>query len=433
MNIFVLLAGLTFSLPAQAATFSFSGTAVGRYAQHTSQTPGGPASQRAELNLQQKISLPPKWTLIVGGRGFYENVYNASKQVYPETLRKQDTYEIRPQDTYAEYKSGNFVGRLGYQQVVWGETFGNMYADFINPRDLRDGAPLDVVSSRLSIPMIFGKYIGEKYSLEGLLIPRPEFHIMPLPGSDFAPISKEELPSFNNVEVERERYWWGSEYGSRVTSTIGSTDVSAFYMNHFDRYPYYEVAPGTVPGATLRLRERHQRINTFGGGAASEINGYVARVELVHNAGRLVPIRRPASIDYVTAGENAGVFSVDLPSWKRLNISLQISNSRLDQKLDYVLRDQDQSNAGVRVMWGMFNSSNLELLAVNSLTDKGSRVQADFMTPLTSSLEVHAGAEWFGGAVTSEYGRLHEASRVYISLKSYLSAIPEKPLSRFAR
>jgi hypothetical protein len=91
------------------------------------------------------------------------------------------------------------------------------------------------------------------------------------------------------------------------------------------------------------------------------------------------------------------------------------------------MRDRDQSYGGARAVIGLFNSSNLEILAAKSLSDQGNRLQMDFMTPLTSALEAHAGGEFFSGPVSSEYGRVHEASRVYISLKSYLSALPERP------
>ncbi len=428
----VLLLGLTFVLPAQAVVFTFSGTALGRYAHHTNSKPGGPASQRLELNLQQKIALPPRWTIMVAGRGFFENVYNASKEIYPEALRNQDGHELRLQDTYLEYKSGKILTRFGNQQVVWGETFGNLYADIVNPRDLREGVPLDSISSRRSVPMAFGKYIAETFSVEALVLPRPEFHVLPLPGSDFAPISTEEVP-YKSVNVERERYWWGTEYGMRGSTTFGTTDVSAFYMNHYDRYPYYELAPGTIPGTNLNLRERHARISTIGLGAASEINGYVARVELVRNTGRLAPVRAPASIDFVTTDEEIGVLSVDLPSWRRFNFSLQVSNSRFIADKQYITRDRDQSYGGARVVVSLFRSSNLELLAAKSFSDQGTRLQTDFMTPLTSSLEIHFGGEAYSGPRTSEYGRMHEAGRVYVSLKSYLSALPENALSKYSR
>lgn len=428
----IFFLGLTFTLPAQAVVFTFSGTGLARYGQHTNSKPGGPASQRLELNLQQKIALPPNWTIMIGGRAFLENVYNASKEVYPESLRKHDGHEIRLQDTYLEYKGGKILTRFGDQQVVWGETFGNLYADIVNPRDLREGVPLDSISSRRSVPMAFGKYIAEGYSVEALVIPRPEFHVLPLPGSDFAPISSEEVP-FKNVDVERERYWWGTEYGTRASTTFGTTDVSAFFMNHYDRYPYYELAPGTVPGTQLNLRERHARITTFGLGAASEINGYVARVELVRNAGRLAPVRSPSSIDFVTTDEEIGVLSVDLPSWRRFNVSLQVSNSRFIEEKKYITRDRDQSYGGARVVVSLFNASNLEFLAAKSFSDQGTRIQTDFMTPITSSLEAHFGGELYSGPTSSEYGRIHEASRVYVSLKTYLSALPERPLSKFSR
>jgi len=415
---------------AGATTYSFTGYAAGRYAHHLQPSVPGPASERVDFDLQQKIVTNSRWTFVIGGHAFYENIYRSPGNHYPSSIRLLDSAELRLQDTYAQYKFEGTMIRLGNQQVVWGETFANMHSDVINPRDLREGAQLSAEATRRSIPMAFVKYIKNGWSAEFLGVPRPEFHLLPLPGSDYAPLSAEEL-KFVNLNIQRETYRWGFEYGGRVTKTVDAlaADFSVFAINHYDRFPYYEVPVVSPLASEVDLRERHKRINTFGMGVAKDWEGYVARAEFVDNVARYLPIRSATGVGFTQTDEQIIVMALDFPTWRRFNLSIQYSSSHLTEFRSYLLRFTDQNIGALRASLGLFEESTIEVVAAKSFLDDGARIQTEFMTPVSHLLELHFGVEIYGGPVRSELGRLHEADRIYLSAKAFLPAF--KPTGKW--
>lgn len=416
----LLLLGSLLSWSAEARMkASFSATAQAKYAQHM-QSPGGPAAEKGELNAKQTFQFHPDWTAVGGIHAWFDNVYNAQKNIYPEQARKLDSHELRIEDAYLEYKSGPALVRAGNQQVVWGETFGNMYADIVNPRDMREGFALDGTYSRRSTPMIFGKLIFGDWSVEALGIPKPHFHVIPLPGTDFVPLPK-KIGTFTSIKVDREETANADpEAGGRVSYTHDRIDASIFYLNYYDRFPFYS-EEGTSTATELRLHERHTRLQSTGLSAAFDYEGYVARIEAVHNTNRQLPVFSGNSVAYVTTDEEIGVASVDLPAWERINPSLQVSTSFYDVQAQYLFRRRIQTLLAARMTAQIFNSSTLEFIVSRSATDEGLRILGEFMTPLASDIELRVGFDSYSGPVSSEYGRLGNASRAYVSLRGYFN------------
>lgn len=399
---------------------SFSATAQAKYAQHT-QSPGGPANERADLNAKQSVQFDQQWSAVAGGKAWFDNVYNAQSSKYPESVRKLDTQEVRLEDAYLEYRSGPVLARLGNQQVVWGETFGNMFADIVNPRDMREGVPLDGTNTRRAIPMAFGKLIFGDFSVEAVGIPKPHFHIIPQPGSDFVPLPQ-KIGSYTSVSVTREETANADpEAGGRLSYTHDNLDASIFYFNYYDRFPFY--VQESSPLTEIRLRERHTRLQSTGFSGAMDFQGYIARVEAIHNTNRQLPVFSGSSVAYVTTDEEIGVVSVDLPAWEKINSSLQASTSYYDVNAQYLFRRRIQTLFSARMLAQVFETSTMEFVVSRSAADEGLRITGEFMTPLSSELELRLGFDSYSGPVTAEYGRLGNASRAYVSLRGYFKGI----------
>jgi hypothetical protein len=217
----------------------FDGAAQVLYAEHTS-APLSAASERASVNGEQKVEFSDAWKAALGGFFWYDNVYNANRNTYPQTLRDLDTYEGRLQNAYIEYSEELWDTKIGNSQVVWGETFGNSPSDIVNPKDFREGIPLNVSTVRRAVPMVDTKLLIGHFSIEGVYIPNPEFNIMPLPGSDYGAFVPSKI-GFRQIIVDRERRLSGAraDAGARLSDTIGATDLSLIYFEHFDREPAY--------------------------------------------------------------------------------------------------------------------------------------------------------------------------------------------------
>ncbi|MGZ3722857.1 MAG: DUF1302 family protein [Bdellovibrionales bacterium] len=411
---------LYFTLPVAARAdvkANFTGAGSARFAEHIV-TPVTPASERLDLNAIQKLSFTPEWSAVIGGKAFFEGVYQNAE--YSNSLRNQDSQEFRFQDVYLQFKGDNWIVRLGNQQVVWGEAFGGFYSDIVNPKDFRDGTSLDLATLRRSVLMGNVKYLGEHFSWEGIVLPRPEFNVNPAPGSDFAPIPKSAF-GFKSVVIDRELVLPKQDLdaGTRLTGTFGQTDLSLLYFNYYDRAPYYKIT-NAVPGGELRLKEVHARVQSLGTTLASDISGYVLRAEVIRTMGRTVPTLKGTSISTQTTDETVGVASLDVPTWNSINFSLQISEDDLASSGAYFLQSTQQTHAGARALINVLTASTCEILYIHSLTDGGARAEAEFMHPLASNLEARVGVDNFFGSEASEFGAVQRASRVYVSLRGYM-------------
>lgn len=425
----LLLASLLFASPAFALKPTFHGTLLARDAEHLT-TPSYPASQRLDLFAEQKLEFTNDANVVVSGRGFYENVYFARPQEYSGALRENDAREWWLQDAYAEYKVAGWSLRVGNQQVVWGETFGNPYSDLVNPKDLREGGGLDLAAIRRATPMGNLKYVADGFSAQALFLPRPEFNILPLPGSDYMPLTAPRY-LFKELVYERERRAPENadpEFGGRLSLTFGNTDFSLLFMDYYDRNPFYELLPDTAAGGRLHVQERHARIRSGGMTIATELGGYVVRFEAIRNTNRQIPIVVNNDISVRTTDETIFTGMVDLPTFFRTNISVLLATSELALNYPYLLRKTREPQGGLRAQVNLFEQSSLEVQFQNSFAGQGNHTMAEFMTPLTSALEARVGVDMYGGPGDGQLGRLQRANRVYASVKAYFDGF--KPAAR---
>ncbi len=407
---------LSLSPAAEALDGSFSGRVDEKIAEHTN-APVTPASYYGLVLLEGKANLSREWSLVGGFQGWIEGIYNDVPVGVP---LRSDFYEVLPQDTYVQFKNSGFTMRLGNQQVVWGETFGNFYADIVNPKDLRQGIPLDVRQIRRSIPMLMLRYIAGPFSLQGLYIMRSSFNLLPLPGSDYVAVGN-SIPGFQQVQIFRETTlpWFagGGEYGTRAALTIGKFDLSVFYLNYFDRMPHYRIADST-PGVLLNVNEVHSRMYSVGSAIAGEIGaGYVVRAEAVGSLNKVFPTLTGSAVGEITADENLYCLSLDFPTWKRLNFSVQGSASARSKEASWLYGQTRESFFSARASIDLFSASNWLTTYTSNLSDRSTRLQTEFTFPVSSATEIRPGFDYYFGPAGSQFGDIPRASRAYVLLR----------------
>lgn len=416
-TVLLLFSLVVFGATGHAAKDTISGQVDATLAQRTLE-PRHLSSEALTLFLQYKKPIDFRWRSVLSLQESFELAY-IDQPDYNEELRA-DASDLRFQDTYVERRNGDWQFRAGWQQLVWGETFGSSPADVVNPKDLRRGLPLDQSRVRLATPMVTLKQIGTTFSWEALVIPAPSFNVLPLPGSDYSP-PLAELTGFSRVTIERERGIstrpGSMEWGGRVTGTLGPVDLSVFHLNGYDRMPWYEPNEDTAFRTRLGLQERHQRVQYSGASLAADVEGYILRAEGVIISGRRVPSSRNGLVDASITQENAYAASLDFPTWQRLNVAVQVSGSVLGNDVNYFGRERETQYAGLRAQLSVGESSTWETIAAASLRDKGTRVQTEFASPFSDGGEWRAGLENQGGPPDSEFGRLWRASKVYIALR----------------
>ncbi len=400
--------------------YHLSGSYNLEYGLHTS-APVNASNERIGISLQEKARYNSRWSVIASGQAWYEGAYANDTTARPLW---DDSYDVRLQETYVQYEAHKLVLRAGNQVIVWGETFGSFVADVVNPKDLRFGVPINLGDTHLASPMVTGKYLISRFSLQGLVIAQPMFNLLPVFGYDFAPANV-PLNNYSSVLINRERSlpFGNLEYGARVSRSFDDFDLSLFDFEYFDRNPFYQLDHPYIPGQTFTLNEHHSPVNSAGQALAwtPKDTDLVVREEIVYTFARDVTILKPnAILSQLITDELGAAMSVELPPWKKFNFSFQYSLSHLQFLDSYITRsNQDIENVSQRTSVRLPADSTLSSIFTWSILDSGLRWQLDDLTPISDQLEGHAGAEIFFGNQLSDFGSISRAGRIYVSIKGY--------------
>lgn len=400
--------------------YLFSGSFEGRAGWH-SNAPQNPATDRFTLIATQNADFSSKWSGVLGFRAWGDTVYGAHPDEYPSSLAKQDSAEVRVRDAYLQFKGDHLFLRIGNQQVVWGEAFGFLFSDIINPKDLREGGFGNASEVRMQTPILNAKLVFSKASLQLIYVARPYFNLLPLPGSDFA-YPYGVGTNFTEVQINRQQTLTlttaNAEYGGKLNVLLGQLDLSAYFFYYFDRNPYYRGNPQST-AQTLVLDEHHSRVDTTGLTATYELAGSILRVEALRTYGRVLPLFTATGVSLLTTNESIAVAGLDFPTVKDINFGLQWSRSELVDEAPGMLRPKSQNMASAHLHFPLFKSHSVDLIYSKNTLDLGEQYQMDYQIPLSSQTEMHLGAEVLSGPETSEFGKLRRASRFFITLKSF--------------
>jgi hypothetical protein len=400
-------------------TYSFAGDFDGRLAEHV-HVPRDTASQRLELQFDGKAKWQD-WNAVAGVRGWDEGAYSEDPSRYPVPLIEADTTDLRFRDLYLQHDIGGLMFRFGNQQVIWGEAFGYFYSDIVNPKDLRDGAFGDLSEVRLQTPIANIKYVSENFSIQGILIPKPFFNIMPLPGSDFS-IPYNSLP-FGSVTINRQESLpiGNVEGGGRISYLADRLDLSVFYLNYYDRTPYYAVDPSTAFPGSLVLDEQHSRVQSAGITATDELGGFVLRFEGLTTLNRQIPVLLGSTLSTTLTHQYVYVAGLDLPTLEQFNVGFQWSQDVLWQQASYLTRNQSENLISVHLERPFFLKQTADLIYTYEVSDGGSRLEAVYTLPLSNSVETRWGVDLLNGGPSTDFGRVSGGSRAYVLIKCFFS------------
>ncbi len=145
--------------------------------------------------------------------------------------------EIR--DTYYQIEGGALRGRVGFQSLSWGETFGFFIADLPNPRDWRDPLLLNVGFVKKPVFMGQLQWFGEASSVQAFVTPLTRHQ-------DFLPGVETDIPGRRALDsIGRD-----SEAGVRASRLWDfGLDGSIFVISHLDRALVLD--PGRVLSAGM--------------------------------------------------------------------------------------------------------------------------------------------------------------------------------------
>lgn len=419
----LILLGFVFGFQnAEAAKYSFQMNFDARYGVHTVGRPDT-ATHRHTFELEQRIDINSQWSGVLGGRGEVEAAYATQPDRYGGTeVAQYNSQLFLPRDNYIQFKDGSFRLRAGYQQIVWGETFGFYYADIVNPKDYREAGLGDLSRNRLTSPILNTQWIFSESSIQLLYIPIPSFNLLPRMGSDFSPVRMPDALSAIplTVKTEPDRSVSRPEYGARVTQQIGSYDFSLFYLNYSDRMPVYNLGLTVFPTPAAVATPEYKPLQTLGGTLTVDFDGFLVRTEIVQNLKREFNyLSGTTSIDVEKSDELIYVIGIDPPQLGKWTFNLQYSDSRIKDNT-WAFRKKVVSTASLRIARPITNNVSFETTTSFYTSDSSQLVQALLTTALTNQSELVLGVDRFDGKADTEFGRFKNASRIWLMFKAAL-------------
>jgi hypothetical protein len=410
-------------------SYSYEGSFDATLAEHL-YSPQNLASQKLNFQFEQKVNFSPEWKAALGFSAWDEAAYATVPSRYSGPVIQQDSRDLRFRNLYLQYKNDNLFLRLGNQQVVWGEAFGFFYSDIINPKDYRYGLFGDFSQIRLQTPMANAKFVLSDFSIQGVVIPKPYFNLLPSPGNDFAPTNLASTPG-TSLDIKRQTSLplsaKNTEAGVRASYLLGRLDLSAFYFYYYDRDPWYVISPDSQLPSNLVLEEQHSRVQSFGLTATDELEGFVFRLEALTTRNRTLPVSvsTPFGSTLGTAkfDDYIYVIGLDIPTLESFNLGFQWSQDILSgNDTAGLFREKTISLASFRLQRSLFSNQSAELLYVYSVLDAGQRMEINYLIPLSGKIETRLGIDVLGGPPSSAFGSTYQATRAFILFKYYLKS-----------
>lgn len=389
---------------------------------HWTLEPSRKTGQNYRLLLEQKLDFSSESSVVLQARGYsgtdlIDNVGSYDGSVSNRNLAS----ELYPQDNYYQYKSGGFLFRAGYQQVVWGEAFGLFYSDFINPKDLRLSPSAPSEFSRRSLPMVNIKMVGSSTSLQLLYAPQSAYHLLPPPTRMFGANTLRSM-YVSTIDVRKSsapNYFEKSEFGAKFGFTSSLADISVYYYNYDDRMPYYEQSSDSYFPYTIHLIEKHERINSTGLASAFEAGGFMFRAEFLQTRNKKINSISATGIGNFQANENVFVVSTEAPSMDNYIFSVQYSDSVLSENPTGSSRSKYQSLISFRLQKTLTQEHNFEVIYTMAPHDKGGYISGNYFWPRNKDSEVRIGFESHEGDSDSQLGRDRDLNNFYISLRNF--------------
>lgn len=425
-NLWVVLLATTFisSVYSNFATAAPKGFFTGQFDANFRQwtmEPSRKLGQNYRLLLEQKIDLNAESQFVFQGRGYSGTDLVDNIGSWDQVQTRNLVSEIYPQDNYYQYKSGGFLFRAGYQQVVWGEAFGLFYSDFINPKDLRLSPSTPSEFSRRSLPMLNVKMVSSMMSLQLLVAPQPQYHLLPPPTRLFGANTLKAL-SVSSIDIRKSSapmLFEKTEYGGKLGFTSSSSDISLYYYNYDDRMPYYETTSDSVFPVILHLNEKHQRMSSAGVATAFEGFGFMFRGEFLQTQNKKFNTIDATGIGQFQTTENVFVASAETPSMNGYIFATQFSDSTLANNPSSSLRTRYQSLVSFRLQKTLSQEHSFEVIYTMAPYDKGGIISGNYYWPRNKDSEVRIGFESHEGDSESQLGRDRDLNNFYISLRNF--------------
>lgn len=228
----------------------------------------------------------------LGGRAFYDAVYDLTDQ-YPPAVNDNMRKEVTVRDAYLDIFTPHTILRMGNQQIVWGESLSQFFADMVNPRDLRYFLIPTHEYIRIPIWAFDLRYFfSPNATWEVVITPDQSVDKLAPQGADFAFRLPPPPPGFTQTllpEDKPDTDFTAWNVGTRITWLVSGWDVAWLFYTSPDFFPALFKAVVLDPNTgtpDIQLTPTHRRIYNYGFTFSKDIRSSVFRGEFVVTQGR---------------------------------------------------------------------------------------------------------------------------------------------------
>ncbi len=355
-------------------------------------------------------------TKLEGRTEFTSTPLNLSSKVREKD--KEQLFDLYPGESFFKIKFSNVIVQIGYQEIVWGESFGFNSADFITPKNQNFTFLSELEESRRPIPLIQTKYIVDNFSLQLIYGPKATFE------KDY-PVDLYFRPFFVNEEIQldHENIAWFKKHegGAKASLTLMGYDFSLFGYSYLDRKAVYEIN-NFSQNSYVNLIEKHYRTQSVGSSVSTTIGDLVLRGDYIrHNGKRINYINSQRLLSSIKVNENILSIGIDTPSYDGFSFFLLGSLSALDRDFANGFRNKKQNIFSLKVQKEFDSENKLEIVGFSELEDKSNGLQVSYSKVLTDQFELLLGAESYFGDNDGTSTRLKKYNSVFIKLKNYFN------------
>ena len=356
----------------------------------------------------------------IGGRAWYDAVYDLTSQYPPEVnnfMRKEATVR----DAYLDILTPKVNIRLGNQQIVWGESLSQFYADVVNPRDLRYF--LIPTHEYIRIPiwaMDLRYFFTPNATWEVVVSPDQSVDKLAPQGADFAFHIPDPPPGFTQTLLPANKpdtNFKSWNVGTRITLLAKGWDLSWLFYTSPDFFPtlFKTVVVDPVTGVPdIQLTPTNRRIYNYGFTYSKNIRSSVFRGEFVVTQGRLFEAQNIAVQNGVIKKNNLRyVLGFDTTFGRKVDFNAEFQQSVIFGDLTNVATPSLDEWIVLHFETGFFD----EKLVPELSFVVGLRLGDTYIAPrinyyVVPSIRLTWGADIFTGSQDGLYGEFSHASRV---------------------
>ncbi len=307
----LILIGLSIQLDAQK--FNFKGF-IDSYHAARLESPNDFISARSRLRLEA-----------VGGKDD-SYVFISADAIKNYAVPELTGVTLR--EAYLHYTAKNWDVKIGRQIIAWGQSDGIIINDVFSPLDYTEFLARDFDDIRLPADGIRWRFLRNKFNLEVLAIPVPQFNRLPNPGNpwfvDFG------LPS--DIEqkfdlTEPERNLKNMDLGSRMMFFTSGFDFTLSAAHTWNKMPVFNMS--LVDSTAIMIHNNYNRLSILGFDFSKPIGQFIIRGEGAYNIGKAYASKLDPFDNLSQKNTWQYLLGIDYYPGREWMISIQISDETI--------------------------------------------------------------------------------------------------------